>query len=261
MAWKPCPRDVTDEEWQFVVPYLTLMREYAPQRGHDLRKFFNGMRRVVRTGSPWRYMSHDLPLWRAVYQQSQRWLASGVFEAMTQDLRRVLRTLQGRHEEPSAVTLDSRTLRSTPESGQWAGYDGANRKKGSKVHMPVDTLGHLLSLHVTADEKDRWQVQKLAQDVQETTGEQVELAYVDQGYTGERAADAAGSHGIELAVVKLPEAERGFVLLPRRWVVERSFGWLVRFRRLGRDYERLASTLKGMHQAAFAIVMLNRLAN
>ena len=262
MARKPYPSDVTDEEWEFVTPYLTLMSEDAPQREHDLREVFNGMRWIVRTGSPWRYMPNDLPPWEAVYQQSQRWLASGVFEAMTQDLRRILRSLEGRHEEPSAAIFDSRTLRSTPESGKRAGYDGAKRKKGSKVHMAVDTLGYLLSLHVTAaNEQDRDQVGQLAKAVQKQTGRTVELAYVDQGYTGERAAEAASKQKIELSVVKLPEAKRGFVLLPRRWVVERSFAWLVRFRRLAKDYERLASTLKGMHLAAFAIVMLARLAN
>ena len=262
MARKPYPSDVTDEEWDFVASYLTLMKEDAPQREHDLREVFNAMRWIVRTGSPWRYMPNDLPPWEVVYQQSQRWLASGVFEAMTQDLRRILRVLEGRAEEPSAAVFDSRTLRSTPESGRRGGYDGAKRKKGSKVHMAVDTLGYLLSLHVTpADQQDREQVGKLAKDVQQQTGKSVELAYVDQGYTGERPAEAARKQQIELAVVKLPEAKRGFVLLPRRWVVERSFAWLTRFRRLVKDYERLASTLKGMHLAAFAIVMLARLAN
>jgi transposase len=262
MARKPYPSDATDEEWEFVTPYLTLMKEDAPQREHDLREVFNAMRWVVRTGSPWRYMPNDLPPWQAVYQQSQRWLAAGVFEAMTQDLRRILRTLEGRHEEPTAAVFDSRTLQSTPESGKRAGYDGAKRKKGSKVHMAVDTLGHLLALHVTAaDEQDRERVGALAREVQKRTGKSVELAYVDQGYTGDRAAGAAAKQKIELSVVKLPEAKRGFVLLPRRWVVERSFAWLTRFRRLAKDYERLASTLKGMHLAAFAIVMLARLAN
>jgi transposase len=262
MARKPYPSDVSDEEWDFVASYLTLMTEDAPQREHDLREVFNAMRWIVRTGSPWRYLPNDLPPWEAVYQQSQRWLASGVFEAMTQDLRRILRVLEGRHEEPTAAIFDSRTLQSTPESGKRAGYDGAKRKKGSKVHMAVDTLGHLLSLHVTAaDEQDREQVGKLAKDVQKQTGKSVELAYVDQGYTGERPAEAAQKQKIELSVVKLPEAKRGFVLLPRRWVVERSFAWLTRFRRLAKDYERLASTLKGMHLAAFAIVMLARLTN
>ena len=260
MARKAYPSDVTDEEWHFVLPYLTLMREDAPQRRHDLREVFNAMRWVVRTGSPWRYLPHDLPPWHTVHQQAQRWLAGGVFEAMTQDLRRILRILEGRPEEPSASVLDSRTLRSTPESGNRAGYDGHKRKNGSKVHMAVDTLGHLLSLHVTAaNEQDRSRVEQLAAEVQEATGESVELAYVDQGYTGEAAEQSAQKHGIELKVVKLPEAKRGFVLLPRRWVVERSFGWLARFRRLGRDYERLASTLKGMHLLAFAAVMLAKL--
>jgi transposase len=262
MARKPYPSDVTDEEWDFVVPYLTLMTEDAPQREHDLREVFNGMRWIVRTGSPWRYMPNDLPPWEAVYQQSQRWLAADVFEAMTQDLRRILRILEGRQEEPSAAIFDSRTLQSTPESGKRGGYDGAKRKKGSKIHMAVDTLGHLLSLHVTsADEQDRAQVGKLAMEVQKQTGKSVELAYVDQGYTGDVPAEAAKKQKIELSVVKLPEAKRGFVLLPRRWVVERSFAWLTRFRRLAKDYERLASTLKGMHLAAFAIVMLARLVN
>jgi transposase len=262
MARKPYPSDVTDEEWDFVAPYLTLMSEDAPRREHDLREVFNGMRYVVRGGQAWRMMPNDLPPWSIVYQQAQRWIAAGVFAAMAQDLQRILRVLDGRPEEPSAAIFDSRTLQSTPESGHRAGYDGAKRRKGSKVHMAVDTLGHLLSRHVTAaNEQDREQVGKLARDVQKQTGKSVELAYVDQGYTGERAAEAAGKQQIELSVVKLPEAKRGFVLLPRRWVVERSFAWLTRFRRLAKDYERLASTLKGMHLAVFAIVMLARLVN
>ena len=262
MARKPYPSDVTDEEWAFAAPYLTLMREDAPQREHPLREVFNGLRYVVRAGEAWRMMPHDLPPWEVVYGQTRRWVAAGVFEAMTQDLRRVLRVLTGRHEEPSAGVSDSRTLQSTPESGPRAGYDGAKRRKGSKAHMAVDTLGHLLALHVTAaDEQDRQQVKRLAEDVQAATGESVELAFVDQGYTGEQPAADAEAAGIELSVVKLPEAKRGFVLLPRRWVAERSFAWLARFRRLARDYERLAATLAGLHFVAFACVMLRRLAS
>jgi transposase len=260
MARKPYPSDVTDEEWSFVAPYLTLMSEDAPQREHDLRDVFDAMRWIVRTGSPWRYMPNDLPPWSTVHQQAQRWMAAGVFDAMARDLRQLLRMLAGRDPQPSAAILDSRTLQSTPESGPRAGYDGAKRKNGSKVHVAVDTLGHLLTLHVTpANQQDREQVGKLATAVQEETGKSVELAYVDQGYTGEKAAKAAKKKGIELSVVKLPQAKKGFVLLPRRWVVERSFAWVVRFRRLAKDYERLASTLAGMHLAAFVSVMLARL--
>jgi transposase len=169
----------------------------------------------------------------------------------------VLRIAEGRQEMPTASIFDSRTMQSTVESGARAGYDGAKRRKGNKVHFAVDTLGHLLALCVTAaNEQDRAQVSELAERVQTETGETVEIAYVDQGYTGENAADAAAEHGIQLEVVKLPEAKRGFVLLPRRWVVERSFGWMSRFRRLARDYERLPETLAGLHYLAFVILML-----
>lgn len=261
MNRKAYPSDVTDEEWAFVAPYLTLMTEDAPQREHDLREVFNGLRWIVRTGAQWRMMPHDLPPWAAVYQQTQRWLEAGVFEAIVNDLRAVLRLAAGRNEQPSAAIFDSRTLQSSPESGHRAGYDGAKRRKGSKIHAAVDTLGHLLTLHVTpADEQDRAQVGELAQAVQEVTGHHVELAYVDQGYSGDEPAQAAKAHGMCLQVVKLPEVKRGFVLLPRRWVVERSFAWMTRFRRLARDYERFPETLAGLHLLAFAVLMLHRFA-
>lgn len=256
---KAYPSDVSDDEWAFAAPYLTLMTEDAPQRTHDLREVFNGMRYIARAGAAWRMMPNDLPPWEAVYQQTQRWLKAGVFEAMVSDLRAILRLATGREEQPSAAIFDSRTLQSSPESGGRAAYDGAKRRKGSKVHLAVDTLGYLLSLHVTAaDEQDRTQVAQLAQQVQAVTGHTLEVAFVDQGYTGEQAAEAALQHGIRLEVVKLPDAKRGFVLLPRRWVVERSFAWMARFRRLARDYERLPQTLIGFHLLAFAMLMLNR---
>lgn len=256
----PYPSDVTDEEWSFVAPYLTLCREDAEQRQHDMRQVFNALRWLVRSGASWRMMPHEFPPWPAVYQQMRRWLRAGCFEAMVNDLRVLLREYAGRKGQPSAVVLDSRTLQSTPESGARAGYDGAKRRKGAKVHAAVDTLGHLLALHVTpADAQDRAQVEQLTQAVQELTGQSVQLAYVDQGYTGETARQGAQAHGIELEVVKHTEAKRGFVLLPRRWVVERSFAWAARFRRLARDYERLAQTLAGFHYLAFACLMLHRL--
>ena len=257
---KPYPSDVSDDEWAFVAPYLTLMRPDAPQRVHDPREVFNALRWLVRTGAPWRYLPGDFPPWEAVYQQARRWLAAGCFDAMVHDLRALLRWAEGRADQPTAAILDSRTVQSSPESGARAGYDGHKRRKGSKIHLAVDTLGHLLALRVTpADEQERAQVGALAAAVQEATGESVELAYVDQGYTGEEPAAAAEAHGIALEVVKLPDAKRGFVLLPRRWVVERSFAWAARFRRLARDYERLPETVAGLHFVAFACLMLHRL--
>jgi transposase len=159
--------------------------------------------------------------------------------------------------------LDSRALRLTPgltpESGHRAGSDGAKRKKGSKLHAAVDTLGHLLALRVgPAAEQDRAQVEALAEAVQEATGESVELAYVDRGYAGEQPSEQAEAHGIRLEVVKHPGSKKGFVLLPRRWVVERSFAWATRSRRLVKDYERLPETVAGLHFVAFACWMLAR---
>ena len=254
---RPYPSDVSDEEWAFVAPYLTLMREDAPQRDHPLREVFNGLRWLARTGAQWRLLPHDLPPWYTVYQQTQRWLQAGVFEAIVHDLRRLLREAEGRAPAPTAVILDGRTVQSTPESGAGAGYDGHKKRKGRKVHTAVDTLGHLLALVVTpASAQERAQVATLAAAVQAVTGETVELAFVDQGYTGADPAADAAAHGIRLHVVKLPEAKRGFVLLPRRWVVERSNAWVARFRRLARDYERLPATLAGLHFLAFAILLL-----
>jgi transposase len=257
---KGYPSDVSDEEWAFCAPYLTLMKEDAPQREYALRDLFNGLRWLVRAGCPWRMMPNDLPPWTAVQQQTQRWLRAGCFETMAEDLRLLLRLSAGRSDAPSAAILDSRTLQSTPESGARAGFDGHKKRKGSKIHAAVDTLGHLLALKVTAaNEQDRAQVSDLAQAVQAATGEQVQVAFVDQGYTGEDPARQAAQQGITLEVVKHHEAKRGFVLLPRRWVVERSFAWAARFRRLARDYERLASTLAGYHWLAFALLMLQSL--
>lgn len=256
MERKPYPSDVSDEEWAFIAPYLTLMKEEAPQREHSLREVFNGLRWIVRTGVQWRMMPNDLPPWHTVYQQSQRWITAGVFEDMVHDLRALLRLAKGKKEQPSAAIYDGRTMQSSPESGERAGYDGYKRKKGSKVHLAVDTLGYLLALHVTpANEQERAQVKQLSEEVQEATGNSVEVAFVDQGYTGEQPEEDAKIAGIELIVVKRAEAKKGFVLLPRRWVVERSFAWATRFRRLIRDYERAPETLRGLHFVAFAMLM------
>jgi len=240
------PSDVTDQEWEFCAPYLTLMKEDAPQRRHSLRALFNALRYIAKTGVQWRYLPPDFPPYDAVYQQAQRWMRAGVFEAMAADLRKLLRMLQDRAIAPSAVILDGRTLQSVPE--------------GSKAHVAVDTLGHLLAVSITpANEQERTQVGELCRQIQKTTNQKVEVAFVDQGYTGEEASLQAQQHDINLLVVKLEEAKKGFVLLPRRWVVERTFAWLGRFRRLARDYERLAHTLAEFHWIAAVSLMLGGL--
>ena len=253
------PSDVSDEEWAFIAPYLSLLPPTAGQRVHSMREVLNGLRWIVRTGAQWRYMPTDLPPWAAVYQQTQRWINAGCFEAAVHDLRELIRVLQGRNPQPSAALIDARTLRSTPESGARAGNDPNKKTRGSKLHMSTDLLGNLLALAVTeASAQDRDAVASVARATQEATGESVKVAIVDGAYRGPVAHDAAQEHGIELEVVLLPDTAKGFVLVPRRWVVERSFAWLSRFRRLVRDYERLPKTVAGLHFIAFACLMLSR---
>ena len=153
-------------------------------------------------------MPHDLPPYYVVYQQIRRWLKARVFEVLVYDLRAVLRIDSERKEKPTASIFDSRTLQSTSESGGRAGYDGAKRRKGNKVHLAVDTLGNLLALCFTAaDGQDRAQVSEFALRVQAETGETIEIVHNDQGYTAENAAVSAAKHGIKLEVVK-PRRQR-----------------------------------------------------
>ena len=254
------PSDVSDEEWAFVEPFLTLIRPDATQREYDLREIYNGVRFVLRTGCAWRYLPHDLPPWWACYQQYRRWLEAGCFADLLTAARQLARTTAGRAPEPTAVVFDSRTVRSTPESGARAGYDGHKKTQGSKVHLATDTLGNPVALTVSAaDEQERDYVDELSDKTQIATGNTVEKAYVDQGYTGERPAAAAQRHGIELEVVRLEGVKGGFVLLPKRWVIERTYAWAARFRRLARDYERLEKILAGAHVVAFTMLLVHRL--
>src|SRR5207244_12852361 len=145
---EPYPTDVTDEEWAFVAPYLALLSEAAGQRRSALHEVFNALRWIVRAGAPWRLLPHELPPWPVVYPQTQRWIAAGCFEALVHDLRAILRLVDGRAPQPTAVVLDGRTLQSTPESGHRDGYDGHKKKLVSKSHVAADTLYHPLALPV-----------------------------------------------------------------------------------------------------------------
>lgn len=195
------PSDVTDDEWGFLLLSLALVREDASQRQYPIREPFNALHYVVRTGCTWRYLPHYLPPWATCYRQWARWRDARVFEGMTDDLRQVLRLNEARPAEPSAVIFDSRTLQSTLESGPRAGYDGAKRCKGSKVHMAVDTLGHLLAAVVTpANEQGRAQVGVLAQEVQVSSGQSVTLAYTVEALAQAAQAQASTCMSSNLAI-------------------------------------------------------------
>lgn len=206
-------------------------------------------------------MPHDFPPWRVIYEQTRRWIENHCFENIVHGLREILRLHRDKPAQPSRAVLDSRVMQSTPESGHRAKYNGHKRRKSTKVYIGVHTLGQLPALSSTpVNEDDRKQVAALAEAIQAVTGQRVEIAFVDPGYTGSEAEAAAQEQGIHLEVVKKPGASKGFVLLPKRWSVERSFAWTSRFRRLARDYERLTQTLEGYHWLAFSILMLAKAA-
>ena len=149
---KAYPSDVSDEEWAFVAPYLTLITEEAPQRVYELREVYNSLRYIARTGAPWRWLPNDLPPWPVVYQQTQRWLKAEVFQAMVHDLREMLRMAQGRNAEPTLLFWTAAPCNPLLRVEHEPGTTGPNARKGSKVHVArgaVDTLGHLLALLVT----------------------------------------------------------------------------------------------------------------
>ena len=176
---------------------------------------------------------------------------------MAHDLRALLRLAEGKKAQSSAMIVDGRTIQPTPESGGRAGYDGYKRRNGGRIHTAADTPGLLPASHpAPADEQERAQAGKLAEEVQAATNQSAEVCSAGQGYTGDFPAQAAGEAGIELTAVKLPEAEKGFTLLPKRWAAERSSAWTARFRRRARDFERTPEILRGLHFLVFSILML-----
>jgi transposase len=179
-ARKAYPTDDSDEECALVAPYLTLVSEDALQWRYALREVFNALRWVVRAGAPWRLAPTNFPSWPTVYQQTRRWLAAGCFEALVHGLRLLVRLGAGRNGQPSAAIFDARVVRSTSKSGARASYSRHKRRKGSKTHAAVDTLGLLLAFVVTrGGDDERAQVEALAAQKQAITGNHVELAWVD----------------------------------------------------------------------------------
>jgi transposase len=254
----PRPTDVSDEESALLAQCLTLMAPDAPQRAYPLREEFSALHWMVRAGAPWRTLSTNFPPWPAVYRQTRRWIDAGTFEAAVHDLRALLRLAAGHAASSSACVLDSRTLQSTLESDARSGYDGAKRRRETKTHVVVDILSHLLALHVTpAKVQDRSQVEDLVVALQAATGAAVEVAFADQGYTGHDPADDTAAYGMRPHVVRLPDSKKGLVLLPRRWVAERTFAWLARARGLARNHERLPRGAVGLHFAAFLRVIIH----
>src|SRR5215210_3648045 len=258
------PTDLTDRQWKLVEPLLP-----SPPRGpagrkpkHDRREIINAILYQVRAGGAWRMLPGDLPPWQTVYGYFRDWSADGTLDRVHDALRERVRAKQEkRNPQPSAGIVDSQSVKGADTvSAQTRGYDGAKQINGRKRHLVVDTLGLLLVVIVSAASlQDRDGGRVILKALNGAFGS-VRHVFADGGYRGQLVALAKSAWGIVVEVVPKPPDQRGFAVLPRRWVVERTFVWLLRFRRLVRDYERLPATHEALVKWAMVAIMLNRLA-
>jgi putative transposase len=257
MERKSYPTDLTDPQWDLIRPLLPEAKPGGRPRSVDLRAVLDGIFYVVRGGVPWRMLPHDLPPWGTVHFYYRKWRLDGTWAKVLDALRARLRHADGRHKSPSAAVVDSQSVR-TAEGGEARGYDAGKRVPGRKRHIVVDTMGLLLAVVVhSASVQDRDGV-KLVTAGLKARFPRLKLIWADGAY--EAAVGWAKQFGrFVLELVRKPADRKGFVLLPRRWVVERTFAWLARCRRLARDYERLTESSEAMVHMAMIRLMLRRL--
>lgn len=253
------PTDLTDKQWALVEPFVRASHCGPQEVLHPRREVVNAILYIKRTGAQWRYMPHDLPDWQIVYHYFARWKKDGTWKKLNDELRRELRTREGHEEEPTAGILDSQSVK-TMQEAETKGYDAGKKIKGRKRHLLVDVLGLLLVSWIsTADVQDRDGARKVL-PVAAQQYPTLKKTWADGGYSGERVQAVATKTGINVEVVKRSDQAKGFVLLPKRWIVERTFGWLNRQRRLSKDYERKESSSEAFIYISMIDLMLRRLA-
>jgi putative transposase len=260
MRTTPYPSDLTDAQWQLIAPLLPAARPGGRPRRTDLRAVVNAILYVNREGCTWRALPHDFPPWRTVYEYFAAWRRAGLWEEINTALRQKLRVQQGRPHTPTTACLDSQTVKAT-ETANSRGYDGGKHLTGRKRHIAVDSLGLLLAVLVTtADTADAVAAQAVVGQLTETRFPRLRHVRVDSAYNryGLPAWVATSCH-FALELVKRPLAAIGWVLLPKRWVVERTFAWLGRYRRHSRDYERLTESSAAMSYISMIHRMARRL--